>query len=76
MAGKRPADWTELVPMVKESYTASQLESLRRGDLAGSFGPLFAHIRLAAPLTIPGGRMQLVHRSWSSIPPAAVTAWV
>ncbi|GAB7026335.1 beta-ketoacyl synthase N-terminal-like domain-containing protein [Geotalea toluenoxydans] len=62
MAGKRPADWTELVPMVKESYTASQLESLRRGDLAGSFGPLFAHIRLAAPLTIPGGRMQLVHR--------------
>ncbi len=60
--GKRPADWQELVPMALESFNAAQLEKLRSGDLAGCFGNLFANIELAKPLTIPGGRMQLVHR--------------
>jgi PfaB family protein len=61
-SGKRDADWAELVPMAKESYNAGQLERLRTGDLSGCFGPLFANLQLQSPLTIPGGRMQLVHR--------------
>jgi PfaB family protein len=61
-AGKRPADWVQLVPMARESYDAGQLDRLRSGDLAGCFGPLFSTLKVRRPLTIPGGRMQLVHR--------------
>ena len=60
--GTLPADWQDLVPMEKACYSAAELDALRRGDLAGCFGPLFAAIRVQRPLTIPGGRMQLVHR--------------
>ncbi|SNB46801.1 beta-ketoacyl synthase N-terminal-like domain-containing protein [Geobacter sp. DSM 9736] len=60
--GIRPDDWRQPVPMGVESYDASQLEALRRGDLAGCFGALFAGLPLHAPLTIPGGRMKLVDR--------------
>lgn len=60
--GVRPADWQELVPMAREGYDADQLDRLRAGDLAGCFGPLFANLPLTRPLTIPGGRMRLVHR--------------
>ncbi|NTV48029.1 MAG: acyltransferase domain-containing protein [Geobacteraceae bacterium] len=60
--GIRPADWQELVPMAREGYDAEQLDRLRNGDLAGCFGALFADLPLARPLTIPGGRMRLVHR--------------
>lgn len=60
--GMRPADWSELVPVVREGYDAAQLDRLRDGDLAGCFGPLFSGLPLARPLTIPGGRMRLVHR--------------
>ncbi|UFS70032.1 type I polyketide synthase [Geomonas sp. RF6] len=67
--GKLPADWTELVAMQqKESYSFEQLESLRKGDLAGCFGPLFAPLPLQRPLTIPSGRMQLVHRVMELVP--------
>ena len=38
------------------------MEALRAGDLAGCFGPQFANLPLAHPLTLPGGRMKLVHR--------------
>ncbi len=61
-AGKRPADWQELVAMGRESYDAGQLDRLRAGDLAGCFGPAFDHLPLNRPLTIPGNRMRLVHR--------------
>ena len=61
-AGIRPSDWQELVPMAREGYDASQLDRLRDGDLAGCFGPAFAGLPLSRPLTIPGGRMRLVHR--------------
>ncbi len=61
-SGIRPDDWRELVPMARESYDAGQLDRLRGGDLAGCFGPLFAGLALTRPLTIPGGRMRLVHR--------------
>ena len=60
--GIRPADWQELVPMVREGFDAVQLDRLRDGDLAACFGPLFAGLPLSRPLTIPGGRMRLVHR--------------
>jgi 3-hydroxymyristoyl/3-hydroxydecanoyl-(acyl carrier protein) dehydratase len=35
---------------------------LRGGDLAACFGPVFANSPVRRPLTIPGGRMRLVHR--------------
>ncbi|MDD2853235.1 MAG: type I polyketide synthase, partial [Desulfuromonadaceae bacterium] len=60
--GIRPNDWQELVPMVREGYDAAQLDRLRDGDLAGCFGTLFAGLPVSRPLTIPGGRMRLVHR--------------
>ncbi|HEY6837947.1 MAG TPA: beta-ketoacyl synthase N-terminal-like domain-containing protein, partial [Geobacteraceae bacterium] len=60
--GKRPADWEDPVPMGVESYSAEKLAALRRGDLAGCFGPLFAGLPLKKPFTIPDGRMRLVDR--------------
>ncbi|HJV67179.1 MAG TPA: beta-ketoacyl synthase N-terminal-like domain-containing protein [Geomonas sp.] len=61
-SGKLPSDWEELVPMAPEAYSTEQLSVLRQGDLAGCFGPLFSGLDLRRPLTIPGGRMELVHR--------------
>jgi PfaB family protein len=66
--GTRPADWQELVPMAEESYDASRLARLRAGDLSGCFGPLFSGLDLVRPLTIPGGRMELVHRVMEVLP--------
>ena len=60
--GTRSDDWVELTPLFPGSYDARQLDLLRDGDLAGCFGPLFAGLDLRLPLTIPGGRMRLVHR--------------
>jgi len=67
-SGIRPADWQELVPMANESYDAPRLARLRAGDLAGCFGPLFAGLPISRPLTIPGGRMELVHRVMEILP--------
>ena len=61
-AGTRPHDWRELVPLRAESYDGEQLEALRAGDLAKAFGGEFAGLDVERPLTIPGGRMRLVHR--------------
>jgi len=60
--GKRPADWEDFVPMAVESYSAAQLDALREGDLVKCFGEKFAGLKLAKPVTLPGGRMRLVHR--------------
>jgi len=62
VAGKRAADWRDLVPMGIESYSDAQLSALRGGDLAGCFGEAFRNLPLAAPSTLPSGRMTLVHR--------------
>jgi acyl transferase domain-containing protein/3-hydroxymyristoyl/3-hydroxydecanoyl-(acyl carrier protein) dehydratase len=60
--GKRPADWEEFVPTAVESFSAEQLDALRAGDFAKCFGPLFATLPITNPVTLPGGRMSLVHR--------------
>lgn len=60
--GLLPDDWAELVPLEREGYDGEQLDRLRRGDLAGCFGPSFSRLGLNHPLTIPGGAMRLVHR--------------
>ena len=62
VTGIRPDDWRDLLPQQREGYDAAQLDRLRSGDLVGCFGPLFDRITIAHPLTIPGGRMRLVHR--------------
>ncbi|NLX15117.1 MAG: type I polyketide synthase [Phycisphaerales bacterium] len=61
-AGRRPDDWSELVPMAVESYDEKQIDALRNGDLAGCFGSAFAGLDLQNPPRLPGGRMRLVHR--------------
>ena len=61
-AGRRPDNWQPPLPMARESYSDDQVAALRRGDLAGCFGPRFAGIELAPPLRLPGGRLRLIHR--------------
>ena len=58
----KPPDWSDLVPVARLSLDERQVEALRRGDLAGAFGPPFDTLNLADPLPLPGGRMTLVHR--------------
>jgi PfaB family protein len=60
--GKRPSDWTDLVPMSVESYSDDQLAALRTGNLAACFGSKFENLPIANPSTLPSGRMTLVHR--------------
>lgn len=62
MAGKRAADWEEIVGIGVESYSDEQLDALRAGDLAACFGASFAGLPLTNPVTLPAGRMRLVHR--------------
>ena len=62
MPGKRAADWEQFTAIGIESYSGEQLDALRAGDLSGCFGDAFAGLPLAKPLTLPGGRMKLVHR--------------
>lgn len=62
MPGKRPADWEDFTSSGVESYSGEQLEALRAGHLAGCFGAEFANLPLTRPVTLPGGRMKLVHR--------------
>ncbi len=58
-----PADWAPLTSFEKrESYSDEQVEALRRGDLAGCFGPAFAHLGLRDPARLPGPPMNLLHR--------------
>ncbi|MBI1347444.1 hypothetical protein GC163_14290 [bacterium] len=60
--GKRPDDWDDPVPLTIESYTDEQLTALRKGDLAACFGPVFDGLPLQQPVTLPSGRLNLVHR--------------
>jgi len=63
----RPAEgklngWTPLVPMVNETYDEDAVYALRRGDLAGCFGPMFANLPLQNPVRLPTGKMELFDR--------------
>jgi 3-hydroxymyristoyl/3-hydroxydecanoyl-(acyl carrier protein) dehydratase len=62
--GTLPPDWQPLAPLeAVESYGAAQLDALRRGDLAGCFGPAFAGLPLREPLTLPAAaKLRLIHR--------------
>jgi 3-hydroxymyristoyl/3-hydroxydecanoyl-(acyl carrier protein) dehydratase/malonyl CoA-acyl carrier protein transacylase len=60
--GKRAADWEDWVTVGVESYSSDQLDALRQGDLASCLGPQFAGLTLRQPVTLPTGRMKLVHR--------------
>jgi len=62
VAGKKPADWQEVVPLQKERYDDLALEALREGDLEGCFGRQFSDIALAESLRLPAGRMKLIDR--------------
>jgi acyl transferase domain-containing protein/3-hydroxymyristoyl/3-hydroxydecanoyl-(acyl carrier protein) dehydratase len=61
-AGVRTPDWQPLATMQCESYTDTQIEALRSGDLVTAFGTQFAGLPLQQPVGLPGGRMTLVHR--------------
>ena len=60
--GKRAADWEAFTSVGLESYSAAQLDALRAGDLAACFGEAFAGLPVEKPVTLPSGRMKLVHR--------------
>ena len=61
--GIRPADWQELVPMAREGYRRGSAGPAARGRPGRLFRPALRRpADLTRPLTIPGGRMHLVHR--------------
>ncbi|MDQ7826075.1 MAG: beta-ketoacyl synthase N-terminal-like domain-containing protein [Candidatus Eremiobacteraeota bacterium] len=63
LEGAVPPGWSYPVPMGYEAYSDAQVEALRKGDLAGAFGPRFEGLPVKKPLTIPGGKlMRLVDR--------------
>ncbi len=62
VAGKKPTDWLQLVPMQAESYDDMALQALREGDLDPCFGRHFSGISLAESLRLPAGRMKLIDR--------------
>jgi len=61
-AGKLPVGWRPPVSMRRESLDERAVEALRAGDLMAAFGSEFADLRLARPLTLPGGRLHLLRR--------------
>jgi acyl transferase domain-containing protein/3-hydroxymyristoyl/3-hydroxydecanoyl-(acyl carrier protein) dehydratase len=64
--GIEPNGQTVFVPMGRARYDDAALAMLRRGDLAGCFGPDFAGLPLVHPRTIPGAqpdsRLRLLDR--------------
>jgi 3-hydroxymyristoyl/3-hydroxydecanoyl-(acyl carrier protein) dehydratase len=60
--GKKPADWTDLVPVARCALSAEQVDALRAGDLVTAFGPDFARLGLTHAATLPGGMLRLVDR--------------
>ncbi len=59
---KGRGQWEPLVHVGMETYTDDALESLRLGDPAACFGAAFQGIRIPKNLTLPRGRMRLIHR--------------
>lgn len=49
-------------PGGRGSLDAAGVAALRRGDLAGAFGPAFAHLSFNHPPSLPGGKLALLDR--------------
>ncbi|UCD79375.1 MAG: hypothetical protein JSW26_28925 [Desulfobacterales bacterium] len=62
VAGKRPSNWQEFVPLDRASYDDMSVEALRQGNLSDCFGNDFKGISLPHDLRLPGGRMKLIDR--------------
>ncbi len=58
----RVIDAGPLVPMSPTRLDERQVDALRHGDLTAAFGSPFDRLALDDPLTLPVGRMALVHR--------------
>ena len=61
-------DWVHPVTVNNTSYSEQDLQALRNGDIAASFGEAFKNLPLHNPATIPDGLMRLVHRITSINP--------
>lgn len=66
--GLKTGGFEPLVSLSNESYSTSQIDALRRGDLAACFGDAFASLGLQQAKGLPGGKMTLVHRILSLKP--------
>ena len=58
--GKKPADWTPLVPFAVGSLSPAQVQALHRGDLVTAFGADFAKLQISHPMTLPSGMLRLL----------------
>jgi 3-hydroxymyristoyl/3-hydroxydecanoyl-(acyl carrier protein) dehydratase/malonyl CoA-acyl carrier protein transacylase len=61
-AASLPENIPDLVPAFSCRLEPAQLEALRRGDLAGGFGPPFDRGLFDDLLPLPAGRLSLLHR--------------
>lgn len=61
-AGRTKEQAPDLVPPITTALDANAVESLRRGDLAGAFGPPFDRLAVDDLLPLAGGRLGLLHR--------------
>ncbi len=61
-ASGEAAKRVQWVPLARESFGSAALDALREGRLGDAFGEAFEKLDVARPLTIPGGRMRMVHR--------------
>ncbi len=52
----------ELVPPIAMALGETEVDALRRGELAGAFGPPFDRLALDDPLPMAGGRLGLLQR--------------
>jgi 3-hydroxymyristoyl/3-hydroxydecanoyl-(acyl carrier protein) dehydratase len=60
--GRRPSEWSDLVPIADETYDDRALDALRAGDAEAGFGDGFAGVSIPPDLRLPGGRMRLIDR--------------
>ena len=60
IAGKRPENWPQWVPMRPMTLSLAQVDALREGRLVDAFGSEFAGLPLSNPVRLPGGRLRLV----------------
>ena len=62
VAGKKPSNWREFVPLRQASYNDTSVQALRKGNLSECFGDAFKGMTLPIDLRLPDGRMKLIDR--------------